>query len=182
MLVSQANITGVNFTVPTACPCYSVWTASATPTLADSGDGGAIETGVKVQANADGYILGVRFYKSAKNLGTHIGNLWSGPVSGAGGGNLLGTATFANETASGWQQVMFASPVPVVANTTYVASYYAPQGHYAANQAYFSAAAISSPPLLALQDQSDGGNGVYSYSAASTYPTAVMTAITTGWT
>ncbi len=34
----------------------------------------------------------------------------------------LGTADFSNETASGWQQVMFSSPVPVVANTPYVGS------------------------------------------------------------
>jgi hypothetical protein len=36
----------------------------------------------------------------------------------------LATGTFQNETASGWQLMMFSAPVPIVANTTYVASYH----------------------------------------------------------
>ena len=46
-------------------------------------------------------------------------------------GTLLATATFTGETAWGWQSVNFANPVPVTAGTTYVAGYYAPNGHYA---------------------------------------------------
>ena len=38
---------------------------------------------------------------------------------------------FTNETATGWQTVTFASPVPVTAGMTYVVSYTAPNGHYA---------------------------------------------------
>ena len=45
--------------------------------------------------------------RATGNTGTHVGNLWS--ASGA----LLARATFSAETASGWQQVNFASPVPV---------------------------------------------------------------------
>ena len=52
-------------------------------------------------------------------------------------GTLLGTATFTGESASGWQQVDFATPVPISANTTYVASYFAPNGHYSADNSYF---------------------------------------------
>ena len=84
-----------------------------------------MELGVKFTADFNGSILGVRFYKSAGNVGTHVGNLWTAT------GSLLGTATFTNESASGWQQVVFGTPVPVTAGTTYVASYYAPNGHYA---------------------------------------------------
>ena len=50
----------------------------------------------------NGFITGIRFYKGAGNTGTHVGNLWSA------GGQLLATATFTSETASGWQQVDFA--------------------------------------------------------------------------
>ena len=42
--------------------------------------------------------------------------------------------TFTGETATGWQQATFGAPVPVTANTTYVASYYAPVGRYAEQQ------------------------------------------------
>ena len=49
-------------------------------------------------------------------------------------GQLLARATFTGETASGWQQVTFSSPVIVNPNTTYVASYFAPAGHYSADR------------------------------------------------
>ena len=40
-----------------------------------------------------GQITGIRFYKGPQNLGTHVGNLWNST-----GTQLLGTATFTNET------------------------------------------------------------------------------------
>ena len=67
---------------------------------------------------------GIRFYKSAANSGTHMGNLWS--ITGT----ELATVTFSGETATGWQQVNFATPVAIQANTVYVASYFSPNGHY----------------------------------------------------
>ena len=39
----------------------------------------------------------------------------------------------------GWQQATFSAPVAVTANTTYVASYYAPNGRYSCDNGYFSA-------------------------------------------
>lgn len=79
-----------------------------------------------------GTVTGVRFYKGAGKTGTHVGHLWS-----AAGANL-GTVTFTGESATGWQQATFATPVPITANTTYVVSYYAPVGRYA-NDASFLA-------------------------------------------
>ena len=40
----------------------------------------------------------------------------------------------------GWQTVNFASPVTITAGTTYVASYYAPNGHYSVTAGGFSSA------------------------------------------
>ena len=162
--ISQSNVTGVNFTVPQICPCDTVWQPTATPSRVDSGDTQSVEVGVKIRADNDGYILGVRFYKAAANTGTHIGNLWSNS------GILLGTGTFTNESASGWQQLLFTNPVPVVANTTYVVSYLAPAGHYAADTTFFASNGVDSPPLHALQNGVDGGNGVFSYGSVSTFP------------
>ena len=59
-------------------------------------------------------------------------------------GTLLASATFTNETASGWQTVNFASPVAITANTTYVASYHS-SGYYSANANYFAAADVNAP-------------------------------------
>ncbi len=162
--ISQSNVTGVNFSVPQMCPCDTVWPLSAAPTRADSGDTASVEVGVKIRADNDGYILGMRFFKAAANSGTHIGNLWSAS------GVLLATGTFTNESSSGWQQLMFTNPVPVVANTTYVVSYLAPVGHYSADGAFFASNGVDTPPLHALQNGVDGGDGVFSYGSASTFP------------
>src|SRR5262249_2397992 len=109
--------------VPQTCPC-TIWPSTATPTNQASSDASSVELGVKFQSETSGFITGIRFYKGAGNTGTHIGNLWSST------GSLMATAAFTGESSTGWQQVTFASPVAVAANTTYVASYFAPLGHY----------------------------------------------------
>ncbi|MGH8615798.1 MAG: DUF4082 domain-containing protein, partial [Gammaproteobacteria bacterium] len=115
-----------------------------------------------------GTVCGIRFYKGSTNTGTHVGKLWT--ISGT----LLAQATFANETASGWQQVNFANPVAISANTVYVASYHAPNGRYSLNEPYFTAG-VDNPPLHALQDGANGGNGVYLYGAGG-FPTNTFNA------
>jgi hypothetical protein len=64
--------------VPATCPC-SIWNSSTTPATLDSGDGNAIEVGVKFRADTAGAITGIRFYKATTNTGTHIGHT-SGPA------------------------------------------------------------------------------------------------------
>jgi hypothetical protein len=140
---------------PGSCPC-TIWPSTATPAVPADSDSTAVEVGVKFRANQAGFISGIRFYKGTTNTGTHVGSLWSG--SGA----KLGSATFSGESASGWQQVNFGSPVAVTANTTYVASYYAPNGRYSTSEGYFTTP-TSNGPLTALQDGADGSNGVYKY-------------------
>ena len=56
----------------------------------------------------------------------------------------------------------FAAPVSVTANTTYVASYFAPNGHYSVSDNYFSTP-VNNGPLSALADGTDGVNGIYKY-------------------
>jgi len=69
------------------------------------------------------------------------------------------------------QQATFSAPVAIVAGTTYVISYYAPFGHYAADGGAFSSAGVDNPPLHALQDGFDGPNGLYIYAAGGGFPT-----------
>jgi hypothetical protein len=143
----------------------SIWASNPTPATPSANDSSSAELGVRFRSDLSGFVTGVRFYKGAGNTGSHIGSLWSNA------GQLLGSAAFANETASGWQQVTFASPVAVAANTTYVASYFAPAGHYSFDSAYFAAAPTDAPPLHALQDTTAAHNGLYQYAGASTFPT-----------
>ncbi|MFC4031164.1 DUF4082 domain-containing protein [Streptomyces polygonati] len=153
---------------PQQCPC-TIWPATAVPTTVNSGDGSALELGVKIRTTAPGSITGVRFYKSPNNTGTHTGSLWSAS------GQRLATGTFTSETASGWQQLNFATPIPVKANTTYIASYFAPNGGYSYDGGYFAGKSAGLAPLTALQSGTDGGNGVYHYGASGGFPDSQTT-------
>ena len=110
---------------------------------------------MKLRSDEDGYITALRFYKQANNSGTHVGHLWSGT------GALLAAATFTNETASGWQTADLPNPVPVVKNTTYIASYHSSGGNYAFDPGLRGA--MDNSPMKALANGIDGGNGVYHY-------------------
>jgi hypothetical protein len=142
------------------CPC-TIWPDSTVPSTTSANDSSAVELGVKFRASQAGYITGIRFYKGSGNTGTHTGSLWSRT------GTKLAAVTFSSETATGWQKATFGAPVPVTANTTYVASYYAPVGRYAVNTSYFTSSATTRGPLTALRNGTDGGNGVYKYGASA---------------
>ncbi len=154
----------ISYTVPVTTAVTSIWPGTAVPTVADGGPDSAVELGVKFSSDVAGNITGIRFYKASANTGTHVGNLWTST------GTLLATATFTGETASGWQQVNFATPVSITANTVYVASYHANTGHYGYDNNYFMANGVNNPPLHALTNGVSGGNGVFAYGASSAFP------------
>jgi uncharacterized protein YjdB len=151
---------------PAAGVSSTIWSSSTVPTLIDAGADASVELGVKFTSDVNGSITGLRFYKSSTNTGTHIGNLWSSS------GTLLATATFTNETASGWQQVNFSKPVAITSGTVYVASYHVSRGHYSLDQNYFAVAGVNSPPLHALVDGSNGSDGVFAYGTRSVFPSS----------
>jgi len=146
------------------CPC-SIWPNTAQPSVASANDPGPVNLGVQFTPAVNGWISGIRFYKGAGNTGTHAGSLWTST------GTLLGQVTFTNESASGWQEADFSSPIPVTAGTTYVASYFAPNGGYSVNSAYFASAGVTNGPLTAPQSSAvSGGNGVYTYGSSLAFP------------
>jgi hypothetical protein len=146
------------------CPC-SIFAAGAVPANPADSDPSAVEVGVKFRSDVPGQITAVRFYKGSGNSGTHVGNLWSAS------GTNLGSVTFTGETATGWQTATFATPITISAETTYVASYYAPNGRYAGDTGAFASAGVENAPLRALRDGEDGGNGVYRYGSGGGFPT-----------
>ncbi|MEP7249625.1 MAG: DUF4082 domain-containing protein, partial [Spartobacteria bacterium] len=143
---------------------YSIWSGTTVPSLVDVGPDSSVELGLKFKSDVAGTISGIRFYKSVANTGSHFGNLWSST------GTLLAMVTFTNETASGWQQADFTTPVAIASNTTYVASYHASVGHYSDDSYYFSTSGMDNPPLHALASEIAGGNGVYAYGAGNLFP------------
>jgi lysophospholipase L1-like esterase/fibronectin type 3 domain-containing protein len=148
----EAILPAVPSTGSPNCPC-SAWSAGQAPVVSQVGSTSPTEVGVRFRVEQYGYITGVRFFKGPLNTGTHKGSLW------ARDGRLLASATFTNETASGWQQVNFSSPVVVWPWTTYVASYFAPVGRYAADPAVFTQTEIVSSPVRLLAAGQSGGNG-----------------------
>ena len=161
----QSATKQLSITVTAPPTFYSIWNASTVPGTVDAGADSPVELGVKFKADVNGTIAGIRFYKSSANTGTHVGNLWSGS------GTLLATATFSGETASGWQQVNFSTPVSITAGAVYLASYHVNTGHYSVNLNYFATAGVDNAPLHALQNGVSGLNGVFGYGSTSAFPT-----------
>ncbi len=115
----------VSLSVDPAGGTQSLFSATATPATATANDSGDVELGMKFQADVAGSITGIRFYKGPENIGPHEAHLWTD------NGTLLATATFTNETASGWQSVSLSQEVAIQADTTYVVSYHS-NGFYSA--------------------------------------------------
>ncbi|WEO76936.1 DUF4082 domain-containing protein [Cryobacterium sp. SO2] len=138
------------------CPC-SLFTDATVPSILQVSDNRLVTLGVRFSSSVAGTVSAIKFYKSAGNTGSHTGTLW-GP-----NGAQLATATFSNESASGWQTVTFATPVTITPDTVYLASYVSPTGTYSATLGDFSGSGITRGPLTA-------GNaaGAYTYSAG--YP------------
>ncbi|MCO8271754.1 DUF4082 domain-containing protein [Actinoplanes sp. TRM 88003] len=129
----------------------TVFPATATPVNASWNDPGNLEVGLKFTSDVAGQVNGVRFYKGAGNSGAHSGTLWT--ASGA----LLASGPFVGETASGWQTMLFTSPVTITPNTQYVVSYLAPNGRYAVDVNGLSAPVVNAP----LRTVAGGGSYKY---------------------
>jgi hypothetical protein len=163
LVIPVAPWLGVRLASAATCPC-TIWASSATPAVLADSDTSAVELGVKFRSDVRGFVTALRFYKGTGNNGTHVGSLWSSA------GVKLASATFTNETASGWQQVTFPTPVAVSAATTYIASYYAPVGRYSVTNNGF-ASGVDNAPLHALADGVNGSNGIYRYGTGGGFPT-----------
>ena len=154
----------VGLTVLPPATTAQLFAYTDTPAILSDPDPSGVSLGVKFLATEAGVITGLKYYKGAGDTGTHVGSLW------ASDGTLLASATFTNETASGWQYVTFANPVAINAGTTYVASYHS-NGHYAATGNYFGATytngSLATPGPAA---------GVYTYGAGNLFPTSTSSA------
>ncbi len=139
----------------------NLWSDASVPAVkAETSDTSGITLGLRFRTSKSGQVAGVRFYKGPGNNGTHVGNLWSSS------GGKLAQVTFSNETASGWQEARFSTPVTISSNTTYVVSYFAPRGNYAVDE-FYPWAGVNSPPLAV----SNPGAGVYAYGSSARFPT-----------
>lgn len=150
------------------CPC-GLFASSALPGTANDLDIQAqqqgIELGVQFTSDVAGFISGIRFYKGSDNVGLRVGDVWDANGSRL---NSVGQArSFSGETASGWQTLTFRVPVPIAANTTYIAAYHSNYGSYSSDQNFFAL------PHDAAPLHSRGGGGVYAYGGVQ-FPTSTF--------
>lgn len=160
---SSNNIV-VNVTTSSPAP-ITVFQSTTVPAEGAHNDGqGAIEVGMKFRANVSGSATAFRFYKGVGNTGVHKGHLWSST------GVMLAEATFSGESASGWQEIALSTPVAINANTTYIVSYFSPNGFYAVTNPFFTSAVVNGA-LTGLANGTDGPNGVFKFSSTPAFPT-----------
>ncbi|MBG1245351.1 N,N-dimethylformamidase beta subunit family domain-containing protein [Nostoc sp. NZL] len=129
------------------------------PNIGNYSDSVPYELGMKFRSTATGEILAVRFWKAPSETGTHIGKIWTAT------GTLLASVTFANETASGWQQQTLNTPVKIQTDTTYVVS-------VNVNTYYVATYDDLGSPIVNgdLSSVADGSNGVFNITTGA-FPT-----------
>lgn len=124
---------------------------------------GGIEVGTKFISANDGTVIGIKFFKTVGNTGTHTVQLYNDY------GAPLATSVCESETDSGWQTVIFPEAVPIIANKMYIAAYHSSLGNYSAT--FFGLkTAITNGPLTALADSTLGWNGVFRYTDILDFP------------
>ena len=169
-VASRATDDSLNTETPlTSGPSFSVTSTGGTtifsgvsvPNSLTTDDPNPIEVGLKFSSSNAATVTGFLFYKNSINIAPHTAELWSAS------GTMLATATFANESFSGWQQVNLAKPVAIAANTPYVVSYHT-GGFYSASGNYFTAP-VTNGSLTATA-------GVYTYGTGISFPTTSFNA------
>ena len=83
---------------------------------------------------------------------------------------MLGTATFTNETDSGWQEATFPTPIVITANTNYIASYHAPSGHWSLTTGGLSSEVFNQPLRALANGDVSPGNGIFTYGPTGSFP------------
>ncbi|MBD7958546.1 DUF4082 domain-containing protein [Microbacterium sp. Sa4CUA7] len=136
----------------------SAFADTARPAVPVDPDTRAVELGMRFSPTTAGTVTGIRFYKTAANVGQHVGSLWNE------NGELLARVTFAPATVEGWQSASLSSPVALTADREYVVSYTAESGAYSVEEDYF----VRSRTVDGLR--LPRAAGVYSYEAG--FPTA----------
>jgi hypothetical protein len=135
----------------------------------------SIELGVKFKTTVPGHIVGLRFYKDPDSSAVHRGRLW------ADDGTLLGDLEYNTESASGWQNGYFGNPIAIDADTVYVASYFAVDGHFAYDWFYFNTALDRTPLIAPAAADVSIGNGVYHYDDLGGFPDETSANNTNYW-
>jgi hypothetical protein len=144
---------------PVAEASVTILNHKVKPTTPVDSDRSGVELGVKFTSTRAGTITAIQFYRNSAQKTVYKGSIWSAR------GKRLATAKFPARATAGWQGARLTKPVRVSAGQTLIASYYTPNGSYAATNSAF------------LRDVRRNGfivranGGVYRYGNVSGFPT-----------
>jgi hypothetical protein len=141
-------------------PVSNIWPG---PQTVNSFQDNALNLGVRFRSSISGYIRGVRFYSSSATGGDYTGLLYDAS------GTLLASAEYVNVSENGWQEVLFDDPVPIAANTTYVASYHSSEGRHT-----YTSGGLTNPVTSGVLTTLATG-GAYSYGSSPVFPADTST-------
>ena len=125
-------------------------TVLTSQTPSGTGTDGPYDLGMKFKSSQSGVISKIRYYKPATETGAHTGRIWSDT------GTQLATSAFTNESASGWQETVLATPLNITANTTYVVAVNSNSAYAQSSSGFLSVVSNGS-----LSTVADGKNGIY---------------------
>ena len=161
-----AMVTDTSWTFTTsACPCRLFPNpAQVADTGLDVANGRSgtgpwsLEMGVKITVTQPARLESVRFWKDARETGSHVGRVW------AADGSLITSVTFGSETAGpGWQEQDLTTPLALTPGQTYVVSV-GLNAAFGMNSGGLASQIVSGPLRSVV-----GANGVYA-NAAGTFP------------
>ena len=141
------------------CPCTLFGGAFSGTAI---NDGQPIEVGTRFRPDSDGWVSALWYYDATAGGPAPVGHLWSAD------GTRLAEVQFPATAGTGWQRAALPAHVPVSAGTTYVTSYAASDGVYAAAESFF-VNPFDAPPLHAAANA-----GVYVYGTG--FPTLTFNA------
>jgi hypothetical protein len=181
--VTYPNILEGGIITPITLPTYNIFDlVGDVPAVPQNNDDaiegpGGIEVGTRFTSSVNGFIRGIRLYNGFPSpTGTYTGKLYANdggvvdPNDDDDKGVPLASANFAPFSGAGWKQVLFANPIPITANTVYVATYYSSAGNYAKTNNYFqtfghtNSNGTLTAPVSGLDAEPNGNaNGLYTY-------------------
>ena len=149
---ASESVTTLTNTTPDPSFSFRLFPGESYPAQSNVSDGGAsYELGTEIRVSAPGVVTHLRHYKSPGETGTHIGRVWSAT------GTQLAQVTFANETASGWQEQALATPLRLTPGVSYFVSVNVNTHYPTTNNGL--ATAISNGPLSTVVSATNGRYG-----------------------
>ena len=133
----------------------SIWNNAATPQVQSVASTTPVELGVKWCASTPGKLNGIRFYRSAANVGPLTVRHWAPNIPL--GQFILAASQAVGAAATGWVQVNFPTPINIAEGQTYLAAYHTGSGRYSTTAGYFNGGGY--PASTWLRGYADGVEG-----------------------